>query len=163
MSTVLAQITDSSLSVALGGARLIAPKITQERSEMAMTRDERLQQIIAILRDGKMHRARDLAGHLNVSERTIWRDMAEISAYGVPVEGERGVGYILRRAVALPALVLTDEEQSALAHLLDLAEQVDDPRLAAGAASLAAKIRAALPPPRPQDAAEGLAGDKANG
>ncbi|KEO59059.1 helix-turn-helix transcriptional regulator [Thioclava indica] len=128
-----------------------------------MTRDERLQQIIAILRDGKMHRARDLAGRLGVSERTIWRDMAEISAYGVPVEGERGVGYILRRAMGLPPLVLTREELAALDHLLTLAETTTDPRIAAGAASLAAKIRAALPPPRPQDAAEGLAGDEANG
>ncbi len=133
-----------------------------------MTRDERLQQIIAILRDGKMHRASDLAERLGVSVRTIWRDMAEISAYGVPVEGERGVGYILRRAVGLPPLVLTREELAALDHLLDLAEAVDDPRLAGGAASLAAKIRAALPsaPPEPsaeaspEDAEEGLAGDR---
>lgn len=135
-----------------------------------MTRDERLQQIIAILRDGKMHRARDLAARLDVSERTIWRDMAEISAYGVPVEGERGVGYILRRAMGLPPLVLTKEELAALEHLLTLAETVADPRLSAGAASLAAKIRAALPSPPTEDehadtakgdrkdAGEGLAG-----
>ncbi|KFE36990.1 helix-turn-helix transcriptional regulator [Thioclava atlantica] len=122
-----------------------------------MTRDERLQQIIAILRDGKMHRARDLAARLDVSERTIWRDMAEISAYGVPVEGERGVGYILRRAVGLPPLVLTREELAALDHLLTLAEAVEDPRIAAGAASLATKIRAVLPPPSAEDAGEGLA------
>lgn len=135
-----------------------------------MTRDERLQQIIAILRDGKMHRARDLAARLDVSERTIWRDMAEISSYGVPVEGERGVGYILRRAMGLPPLVLTKEELAALEHLLTLAETVEDPRLAAGAASLAAKIRAALPSPpaedadegAPTDAGEGLAGAKAS-
>lgn len=129
-----------------------------------MTRDERLQQIIAILRDGKMHRASDLAGRLGVSVRTIWRDMAEISAYGVPVEGERGVGYILRRAVGLPPLVLTREELAALDHLLDLAEAMEDPRLAGGAVSLAAKIRAALPsaPPEPsaEDAGEGLAGGR---
>ncbi|MBC7145820.1 MAG: HTH domain-containing protein [Thioclava marina] len=131
-----------------------------------MTRDERLQQIIAILRDGKMHRARDLAARLGVSERTIWRDMAEISAYGVPVEGERGVGYILRRAMGLPPLVLTKEELAALEHLLTLAEAVEDPRLSAGAASLAAKIRAALPPPpaedTAEDAGEGLAGARAS-
>ncbi len=110
-----------------------------------MARDERLQQIIAIVRDGRMHRARDLAARLGVSERTIWRDMAEISACGVPVEGERGVGYILRRAMGLPPLVLTADEMAALEHLLSLAEAAQDPRIAAGAASLAAKIRAALP------------------
>jgi predicted DNA-binding transcriptional regulator YafY len=71
--------------------------------------------------------------------------MAEISAYGVPVEGERGVGYILRRAMGLPPMVLTTEELAALDHLLTLAEGNTDPRIAAGAASLATKIRLALP------------------
>ena len=112
-----------------------------------MTRNERLQQIISLLRDGQMHRARDLAMRLGVSERTIWRDMSELATYGVPVEGERGVGYMLRRAIALPPLVLTADELAALEHLLLLAEAHYDTRIGAGAASLGAKIRAALPPP----------------
>lgn len=112
-----------------------------------MTRTERLQQIIAVLRDGSVHRATDLAARLGVSERTIWRDMGELAHYGVPVVGSRGVGYMLRRAVALPPLVLTAEEVTALEHLLRLAEAHADTRIGAGAQSLAAKIRAALPPP----------------
>lgn len=117
-----------------------------------MRRNDRLQALIAILRDGEMHRARDLAARLGVSERTIWRDMAELQAYGVPVAGERGVGYMLRRAVALPPLVLTPEELAALDHLLRLAEAHADTRIGAGARSLAEKIRAALPPDAPPDA-----------
>ena len=119
-----------------------------------MTRNERLQQLIAILRDGEMHRARDLAARLGVSERTIWRDMGELAQYGVPVVGERGVGYMLRRAMALPPLVLNAEELAALEHLLRLAEAHADTRIGAGARSLSAKIRAALPPPAPEPEAE---------
>ena len=122
-----------------------------------MTRTERLQQIIAILRDGRMHRARDLAERLGVSDRTIWRDMAELANYGLPVEGERGVGYMLRRAIALPPLVLNTEELAALEHLLVLAGAHHDTRIGAGAASLAAKIRAALPAPAEASADDGAA------
>lgn len=122
-----------------------------------MTRTERLQQIIALLRDGSVHRARDLAGRLGVSERTIWRDMGELAQYGVPVVGSRGVGYMLRRAVALPPLVLSAEELTALEHLLRLAEAHADTRIGAGAQSLAAKIRAALPPPAETEPTEPLA------
>ncbi len=98
------------------------------------------------LRDGGLLRARDLAARLGVSERTIWRDMAVLAEYGVPVEGERGVGYILRRAMTLPPLVLSAEEMAALEHLLRLAEAHADTRIGTGARSLAAKIRAVLPP-----------------
>ncbi|AOZ69016.1 DNA-binding protein [Rhodobacter xanthinilyticus] len=116
-----------------------------------MPRNDRLQSLIVILRDGEMHRARDLAARLGVSERTIWRDMAELQAFGVPVQGSRGVGYMLRRALALPPLVLTPEEVAALGHLLRLAEAHVDTRIGAGARSLAAKIRAALPPEAEED------------
>lgn len=128
-----------------------------------MTRTERLQQIIAVLRDGSVHRATDLAARLGVSERTIWRDMGELAHYGVPVVGSRGVGYMLRRAVALPPLVLNAEELTALEHLLRLAEAHADTRIGAGAQSLAAKIRAALPPPAEESATEPLAKPEATG
>ena len=118
-----------------------------------MTRNERLEQILMALRDGGLLRARDLAARLGVSERTIWRDMAALAEYGVPVEGERGVGYILRRAMTLPPLVLSAEEMAALEHLLRLAEAHADTRIGTGARSLAAKIRAVMPP-EPEPAPE---------
>lgn len=111
-----------------------------------MTRNERFEQILLLLREGELIRARDVAARLGVSERTIWRDMAKLVDYGVPIEGERGMGYILRRPVALPPLVLTQDEMAALHHLLRLAGAHADTRIATGARTLAAKIRAVMPP-----------------
>lgn len=130
-----------------------------------MARADRLQSLIAHLADGQMHRARDLAARLGVSERTIWRDMAELQAFGVPVTGSRGVGYMLRRAVALRPLVLSPDELAALDHLLRLAEAHADTRIGAGARSLAAKIRAALPATRPEatDPGQDRGGDQGQG
>ena len=59
-------------------------------------------EIIQICCDGRLHTARALAGRLGVSIRTLWRDMASLQASGLPVDGERGVGYILREAIDLP-------------------------------------------------------------
>lgn len=118
-----------------------------------MARPDRLQKLIEMLRDGAVLRACDMAARLGVSERTIWRDMAALADFGVPVVGSRGMGYMLRRAVALPPLVLTQDELAALDHLLRLAEAHADTRIGAGATSLARKIAAALPrEPAPEDA-----------
>lgn len=69
-----------------------------------MRRADRLFDLIQILRDGRLHAARDLAGRLEVSVRTIWRDMAVLQASGLPVEGARGLGYMLRETIDLPPL-----------------------------------------------------------
>ena len=61
-----------------------------------MPRSDRLFDLIQILRDGRLHKASEMAARLAVSDRTIWRDMATLMASGMPVEGERGIGYILR-------------------------------------------------------------------
>ena len=71
-------------------------------------RSDRLFSLIQILRDGKLHRAADLAARLEVSTRTIWRDMTALrQASGLPVEGERGVGYMLTAPITLPPVALT--------------------------------------------------------
>ncbi len=67
-----------------------------------MPRTDRLYDVMEILRDGRLHRAADLAARLGVSVRTIWRDMGTLMASGLPLEGERGVGYILRAPTTLP-------------------------------------------------------------
>ena len=72
-----------------------------------MRRSDRLFDIIQILRDGKLHRAQDIAARLEVSTRTIYRDMDTLVGSGVPVEGERGVGYMITEAISLPPLTLT--------------------------------------------------------
>lgn len=92
-----------------------------------------------------MHKAGDLARATGVSLRTIYRDMETLAASGVPVEGERGVGYRITAAITLPPLNLTREEMEALHVGLAAMGQAADPDLSAAARSLAAKLDAVLP------------------
>ncbi len=110
-----------------------------------MSRNDRLFDLIQILRDGRLHTAAEIADKLSVSTRTIWRDMSVLADSGLPIEGERGVGYILRGPVTLPPLILTPDEVAALMHLLTLAGAHAETGIAKGARSLAAKISAVLP------------------
>jgi predicted DNA-binding transcriptional regulator YafY len=110
-----------------------------------MRRTDRLFKLIQILRDGKLHTAQAMADRLEVSVRTLWRDMATLIASGLPVEGERGLGYLLREPVTLPPLTLTPDEAQALTLGLQLVRRGADPSLARAADSLAAKIAAVLP------------------
>ncbi|WP_170358978.1 helix-turn-helix transcriptional regulator [Ruegeria arenilitoris] len=110
-----------------------------------MRRTDRLFDIIQILRDGKLHRAQDIADRLEVSVRTIYRDMDTLVASGVPVEGERGVGYMVREQITLPPLNLTPAELEALNLGMAIVAEAADPDLKAAAEALAAKIDAVLP------------------
>jgi predicted DNA-binding transcriptional regulator YafY len=110
-----------------------------------MRRTDRLFELIQILRDGRLHTARDMADRLEVSVRTLWRDMATLIASGLPVEGERGLGYLLREPITLPPLTLTPDEVQALTLGLQLVTRGADPSLAAAADSLQGKIAAVLP------------------
>jgi predicted DNA-binding transcriptional regulator YafY len=110
-----------------------------------MRRSDRLFDIIQILRDGKLHRAQDIAERLEVSVRTIYRDMDTLIASGIPVEGERGVGYIVREQITLPPLNLTPQELEALNLGMAIVAEATDPDLKAAALSLADKIDAVLP------------------
>ena len=110
-----------------------------------MRRTDRLFEIIQILRDGKLHRAQDIADRLEVSVRTIYRDMDTLVASGVPVEGERGVGYMVREAITLPPLTLTVEELEALHLGMAIVGEAADPELKQAAQSLASKVDAVLP------------------
>ena len=110
-----------------------------------MRRTDRLFELIQILRDGRLHTAHGMADRLEVSTRTIWRDMATLIASGLPVEGERGMGYLLREPITLPPLTLTPDEVQALTLGLQLVTSGADPSLATAAGSLRAKIAAVLP------------------
>ncbi|WP_170439031.1 helix-turn-helix transcriptional regulator [Ruegeria arenilitoris] len=110
-----------------------------------MRRTDRLFDIIQILRNGKLHRAQDIADRLEVSVRTIYRDMDTLVASGVPVEGERGVGYMVREQITLPPLNLTPAELEALNLGMAIVAEAADPDLKAAAEALAAKIDAVLP------------------
>jgi predicted DNA-binding transcriptional regulator YafY len=113
-----------------------------------MRRTDRLFEIIQILRDGRLHRAVDMAEQLEVSIRTIYRDMDTLAASGVPVEGERGVGYMITSAITLPPLNLTKTELEALHLGMAVVGEAADDELKAAAKSLSAKIDAVLPEDR---------------
>lgn len=121
-----------------------------------MARSDRLFDLIQILRDGRLHRAADLAGDLGVSVRSIWRDMAMLTASGMPVEGERGVGYILRQPITLPPMMLQPAELIALRLGVRLVAEGADANLAAAARTLASKIATVAPAPRDADTGEDL-------
>ena len=112
-----------------------------------MRRTDRLFDLIQILRDGRLHRAGEMADRLGVSVRTIWRDMATLMASGLPVEGERGVGYILRSPITLPPMILTGDEIEALRLGVRLVAEGEDAALARAARSLATKIASVTPAP----------------
>lgn len=109
-----------------------------------MKRDSRLFDIVQTLRDGRLHTAAELAVALGVSTRTIWRDMAMMAATGLPVEGERGLGYILRSPLMLPPTMLTPDELEALVEGLRHVGQDENPR-ARAARSLLVKVATLLP------------------
>ncbi len=105
-----------------------------------MRRSDRLSEIIEIVQDGRLHLARDIAQRLNVSVRTIYRDFDTLVASGIPIEGERGVGYLLREPVFLPPLNLSLTELEALHLGMAIVGQATDNELQAASASLTKKI-----------------------
>ncbi|WP_106744654.1 helix-turn-helix transcriptional regulator [Yoonia maritima] len=113
-----------------------------------MRRADRLMQLVQVLRDGNLHKAADLAAVVNVSLRTIYRDMETLAASGVPITGERGIGYRVTAAVTLPPLNLTMTEVEALHLGLSAVGQSDDKELSAAARALSAKLDAVMPEDR---------------
>lgn len=113
-----------------------------------MRRADRLMQLVQILRDGTLHRAGDLAAATDVSLRTIYRDMETLAASGVPIEGERGIGYRVTAAITLPPLNLTMTEVEALHLGLSAVGHSDDAELSSAARALSAKLDAVMPEDR---------------
>ena len=110
-----------------------------------MRRTDRLFELIQIFRDGRLKLGRDLAEQLGVSLRTLYRDIETLVASGIPIEGERGVGYILREPIFLPPLNLSHIELEALQFGMELAKRSSDTELNAAANSLLEKVHAVLP------------------
>lgn len=106
---------------------------------------DRLFQIVLQLGRGRVVTARALADRLEVSERTVYRDIRALVDSGVPIEGEAGVGYCLRRGFQLPPLMFDEEELEALLFGVDVARTYGDARLATAAESILAKVEAVLP------------------
>jgi len=110
-----------------------------------MRRADRLFQIIQLLRGrGRTKTARWLAEQLEVSERTVYRDVRDVVASGTPIEGEAGVGYTLRH-YDLPPLMFDADELEALVLGARAVRAFGDESLARAAASALSKIEAVLP------------------
>lgn len=111
-----------------------------------MRKAERLFQIITLLRGRRLAiTANRLAEMLEVSERTIYRDIQALILSGVPIEGEAGVGYLLDAKFELPPLMFTSEELLALLVGSKMVQTWGDSALAQGANSALDKITAILP------------------
>jgi predicted DNA-binding transcriptional regulator YafY len=108
-------------------------------------RADRLLALLELLRGRPVSTAASLAATLEVSIRTVYRDIDALVATGVPVRGEAGVGYILEAGYHLPPLNLTAEEAEALALGARVLAIWSDGAVAAQAAAALAKIRAVLP------------------
>ena len=110
-----------------------------------MLRKDRLFDLIQILRDGRLHRAQDIADRLQISLRTVYRDMDTLIASGVPIEGARGLGYMATAAITLPPLNLSQTELAVLQQALRSMAQVADADIQQAAKSVLAKLTAVLP------------------
>lgn len=110
-----------------------------------MRRADRLFEIIQWLRSRRITTAQWLAERLEVSERTIYRDIRDLMTSGVPIEGEAGVGYALRKGFDLPPLMFNRDELAALNLGAQIIKSWADPELAAAAERVLSKIEVILP------------------
>jgi predicted DNA-binding transcriptional regulator YafY len=121
-----------------------------------MRRADRLFQIVQLIRGRRLTTAAFLAKRLEVSERTVYRDIADLQHQGVPIEGEAGVGYRLGAGFELPPLMFSVDEAKALLAATRLAQAWLDPTLAREAEQALGKIMSILPRTT-RSAAESLA------
>lgn len=126
---------------------MLAPSRHLAGSPNPMRRADRLFQIVLLLGRRRAVTARELAEALEVSERTIYRDIADLSLSGVPVEGEAGVGYLMRGNYQVPPLMFDAEEIAALVLGARMARGWADDELGRAAERALLKIEAVLPGP----------------
>ncbi len=110
-----------------------------------MRRADRLFQIIQYLRNRRLTTAKWLAEKLEVSERTIYRDIQDLMLSSVPIEGEAGVGYVLRYGFDIPPIMFTKDEIEALVIAARLAKTWTGSKLARSTQMALDKIEAVLP------------------
>ena len=111
-----------------------------------MRRADRLFRIVQFLRLGRMLTAQKLATKLQVSQRTIYRDVHDLQLSGMPIEGEAGVGYTLRRDIDLPPLMFTRGELTALVLGARLVTAWGGAENVVAAGHALQRIEAVLPP-----------------
>jgi predicted DNA-binding transcriptional regulator YafY len=111
-----------------------------------MRRADRLFDIIQLLRSARRPMtAATLAAELEVTVRTVYRDIAALQASRVPIEGEAGIGYVLKQGFDLPPLMLTLDEVEAVVVGARLIRRTGDPGLRRAAERVLAKVTTMLP------------------
>jgi len=110
-----------------------------------MRRADRLFQLVHTLRTRRFATGDELARAVGVSKRTVYRDVADLMASGVPIRGEAGVGYRLDRGFELPPLTFTTEELEGLALGARFVAAWGDRDLASAVGSAMTKIESVIP------------------
>jgi predicted DNA-binding transcriptional regulator YafY len=113
-----------------------------------MNRTDRLVAMVMFLQGRRVVRAEELAGHFEISVRTVYRDVAALSEAGVPIAGEAGVGYSLMKGYHLPPVMFTAEEASGLFVGGAMVHRFADASLQTPMRSALEKLRAVLPADR---------------
>jgi predicted DNA-binding transcriptional regulator YafY len=108
-------------------------------------------QIVQYLRSRRLTTAAQLAGWLQVSERTVYRDIQDLSLSGVPVQGEAGMGYRLDTGFDLTPIMFTNDEVEALVAAARILEVWGGPALGGHARTAISKIALALPKTRREE------------
>ncbi len=111
-----------------------------------MRRADRLFQIIQILRRGKVITAQQIALELEVSPRTVYRDLDDLSGRGIPLRAEAGVGYLLEKGFDIPPLMFNSSEVESLVIAARMLEAWADPQTKNHIRSALEKIEQSLPP-----------------
>ena len=110
-----------------------------------MRRADRLFQILQYLRGGRLMTSAQLAEKLEVTQRTIYRDIAHLVGSGVPIDGEAGVGYLMRDGYDLPPLMFTHDEIVALVAGARLLQTWGGTKMGEAAQEALVKIDTVLP------------------
>ena len=110
-----------------------------------MRRAERLFQLVQLIRGRRLSTAQFLAERMEISVRTVYRDVADLMAQGVPIEGEAGVGYRMRPGFDLPPLMFDHAEAQAMVAAVRIAKPRLDTALALQLDAALSKIMAVLP------------------
>jgi predicted DNA-binding transcriptional regulator YafY len=108
-------------------------------------RADRLFRLVQLLRRSRLLTAQRIAQELEVSERTVYRDIRDLALSGVPIRGEAGVGYALDHGFDLPPLMFSEDEIEALVLGARVVQGTADPQLARAADSVLAKVEMVLP------------------
>jgi predicted DNA-binding transcriptional regulator YafY len=115
---------------------------------MPLRRADRLFDILRLLRGARQPvTAASIADELEVTARTVYRDIATLQARRIPIEGAAGIGYVLRRGFELPPLMFTEDEAEAIAVGVRLLARTGDPGLQKAAESVLSKVTLVVPDP----------------